>query len=103
MLAADKKRPKEERDFVHKFRPYAKLQTAEDYEEFVNGMLRTSFARLLCILLTGPADESMLRRRIQELQHYRRLGLTSSADVEKYESDLYHRVRTGFTFRLTSF
>lgn len=39
MMAADKKRQKEEREFVHKFRPFAKLQTAEDYEEFVNGML----------------------------------------------------------------
>ena len=48
MLATDKKRPKEEREFVHKFRPYAKLQTAEDYEEFVNGMLCVSFTpRLL--------------------------------------------------------
>ncbi|KAF8532520.1 hypothetical protein JB92DRAFT_2802615 [Gautieria morchelliformis] len=75
MIAADKKRPKEEREFVHKFRPYAKLQTLEDYEEFVNGMLY----------------ESMLRRRIQELQHYRRLGLTSSADIERYETELYHR------------
>jgi len=75
MLAADKKRPKEEREFVHKFRPYAKLQTAEDYDEFVNGMLY----------------ESALRRRIQELQHYRRLGISSSAEVEKYETELYHR------------
>jgi len=41
MVAADKKRQKEEREFVHKFRPYAKLQTAEDYDEFVNGMLCT--------------------------------------------------------------
>jgi hypothetical protein len=38
----------------------------------------------------------MLRRRIQELQHYRRLGLTSSADIEKYENELYHRVRSQF-------
>lgn len=38
-------------------------------------------------------DESALRRRIQELQHYRRLGITSSAEIEKYENELYHRVR----------
>ena len=44
----------------------------------------------------APLDESMLRRRIQELQHYRRLGLTSSADIEKYENELYHRVRYTF-------
>ncbi|KAF8530496.1 hypothetical protein BU17DRAFT_36297 [Hysterangium stoloniferum] len=75
MAAADKKRGKEEREFVHKFRPYAKLQTVEDYDEFVNGMLY----------------ESALRRRIQELQHYRRLGISTSAEVEKYETELYQR------------
>ncbi|KIJ54664.1 hypothetical protein M422DRAFT_24568 [Sphaerobolus stellatus SS14] len=75
MVAADKKRQKEEREFIHKFRPYAKLQTAEDYDEFVNGMLY----------------ESALRRRIQELQHYRRLGITSSSEIEKYENELYQR------------
>ncbi|GJJ06634.1 hypothetical protein Clacol_000828 [Clathrus columnatus] len=77
MIAADKKRQKEEREFVHKFRPFAKLQTSDDYEEFVNGML--------CTL------EAALRRRIQELQHYRRLGITTSSEVDKYESELYHR------------
>lgn len=54
---------------------------------------------MIGMLTTAPADESMLRRRIQELQHYRRLGLTSSADIEKYENDLYHRVRSPFDFR----
>lgn len=49
MMAADKKRQKEEREFVHKFRPFAKLQTAEDYEEFVNGMLC-----MLCYVILTP-------------------------------------------------
>ena len=35
----------------------------------------------------------MLRKRIQELQHYRRMGLTSAADIEKYEADAAKRVR----------
>lgn len=38
----------------------------------------------------------MLRRKIQELQHYRRLGLTTPADIEKYDSDLAKRVSLFF-------
>ena len=37
--------------------------------------------------------EAMLRKRIQELQHYRRMGLVSAADIEKYEIDVAKRVR----------
>jgi len=75
MQAADKKRPREDREILHRLRPFAKLQTAEDYEAFSADLLY----------------ESMLRRKIQELQHYRRLGLTTPADIEKYESDLAKR------------
>ena len=35
----------------------------------------------------------MLRKRIQELQHYRRMGLTSAADIDRYEQDVAKRVR----------
>jgi transcriptional adapter 2-alpha len=34
MQAADKKRPREDREIIHRLRPFAKLQTAEDYEAF---------------------------------------------------------------------
>jgi hypothetical protein len=37
-------------------------------------------------------DEAMLRKRIQELQHYRRMGLTTAADIDRYESDSIKRV-----------
>ena len=39
MQALDKKRPKEEKETIHRLRPLAKLQTAEDYENFVDGLL----------------------------------------------------------------
>jgi hypothetical protein len=39
-----------------------------------------------------PQDEAILRKRIQELQHYRRMGLTTAADIEKYEVDNNKRV-----------
>lgn len=35
----------------------------------------------------------MLRKRIQELQHYRRMGLTTAADIDKFEMDSIRRVR----------
>ena len=37
----------------------------------------------------------MLRKRIQELQHYRRMGLRTPADIEKFEADLVKRVSGG--------
>jgi transcriptional adapter 2-alpha len=76
MQAVDKKRPKEEREVLHRLRPFARLQTAEDYEAFSADTLY----------------EATLRKRIQELQHYRRLGLTNAADIEKYEIDIGKRL-----------
>lgn len=35
MQANEKKRPKEDKDIVHRLRPFARLQTAEDFEAFV--------------------------------------------------------------------
>ena len=77
MQLLEKKRPKEEKDIVQRLKPLAKLQTAEDYDSFVDGILW----------------ESILRKRIQELQHYRRMGLRTTADIERYDADLAKRVR----------
>ncbi len=44
------------------------------------------------LLIQTHLDEAILRKRIQELQHYRRLGLCTSADIDKYEHDLAKRV-----------
>ncbi|KAG9309291.1 hypothetical protein JVU11DRAFT_10778 [Chiua virens] len=77
MQAAEKKRAKEEKDIVQRLRPFARLQTAEDYEVFAADILY----------------EAMLRKRIQELQHYRRLGLTTAADIDKFEMDSIRRVQ----------
>lgn len=35
----------------------------------------------------------MLRKRIAELQHYRRMGLSTVADIDKYDADVVKRVR----------
>lgn len=44
----------------------------------------------------------MLRKRIQELQHYRRMGLLSVADIDKYETDVSKRVPTSHSLYLTN-
>ncbi|KAJ7285589.1 hypothetical protein C8J57DRAFT_1117992 [Mycena rebaudengoi] len=77
MQAAEKKRPKEEKDIIHRLRPFARLQTAEDYEAFSTDILY----------------EAMLRKKIQDLQQYRRLGLSTAADIDKYLNDLAKRTQ----------
>lgn len=77
MQANDKKRPREEKEIIQRLRPFAKLQTAQDFEEFVTDMLY----------------EHTLRRRIQELQLYRRLGLRTAADIDQYELDAAKRAK----------
>jgi transcriptional adapter 2-alpha len=47
MQAVDKKRPKEEKDIIHRLRPFAKLQSAADYEVFCADMLCMSRFRLV--------------------------------------------------------
>ncbi|THV05246.1 hypothetical protein K435DRAFT_745492 [Dendrothele bispora CBS 962.96] len=73
--AADKKRPREEREIIHRLRPFARLQTASDYETFATDILY----------------EALLRKRIKELQDYRRLGLVTAADIDKYEENAMRR------------
>ncbi|KAL0956901.1 hypothetical protein HGRIS_003006 [Hohenbuehelia grisea] len=75
VTAAEKKRPKEEKEVIQRLKPFAKLQTAEEFEVFTTDIIY----------------ESMLRKRIQELQAYRRLGLQNAADIDKYETDLVFR------------
>jgi transcriptional adapter 2-alpha len=42
MQAAEKKRPREDREFIQRLRPFARLQTAEDFEIFSTDMLCTA-------------------------------------------------------------
>ncbi|KAJ7694110.1 hypothetical protein B0H17DRAFT_1159181 [Mycena rosella] len=76
MQAAEKKRPKEEKDIIHRLRPFSRLQTSEDYEAFCADILY----------------EALLRKKIQDLQQYRRLGLSTAADIDKYLNDVAKRV-----------
>lgn len=42
MQAMDKKRPREERELLHRLRPFARLQTSADYEVFTADILCTA-------------------------------------------------------------
>lgn len=77
--ATERKRPREEKDLVNRLKPFARLQSAQEHERFVDGLVY----------------EMTLRKRISELQEYRRMGLTNVADVDMYEKDKVARA----TFR----
>ncbi|EJD36036.1 hypothetical protein AURDEDRAFT_188495 [Auricularia subglabra TFB-10046 SS5] len=71
----DKDKEQQPKEFVAKFKAFARLQTAEDYEGFLNGMIY----------------ELLLRKRIMNLQEWRRLGITSPQEVEKHERERLQR------------
>ncbi|KAK1927453.1 hypothetical protein DB88DRAFT_32495 [Papiliotrema laurentii] len=68
--ANEKKRPKDERELVQRYKVFAKLQTAQDFE----------------VLIEGLIYEHKLRKRIAELQEYRRMGITTAAEAEVYDN-----------------
>lgn len=74
--ANEKKRSKEERDLILKTKPFARLMNAHDYEAFVEDLL----------------TELTTRRRIAELQEWRRMGLTLMEQGPRYEKDKQHRL-----------
>ncbi|ORY23443.1 hypothetical protein BCR39DRAFT_549321 [Naematelia encephala] len=68
--AMERKRPKEERELVQRYKVFAKLVTAQDFE----------------VLTEGLVFEQMLRKRIAELQEYRRMGITTGPEAEAYDN-----------------
>lgn len=71
LAAIDKKRTKEERDMYNKLKPFARIMTRRDFEQFSESMMA----------------ELKLRRRIIELQEYRRMGICTLDSAAKYERD----------------
>ena len=95
MQVLEKKRPREEKDIVQRLKPLAKLQTADDYDNFVDGILCKSFntgLHFVELMQHAISGEAILRKRIQELQHYRKMGLRTVADIERYDADVARRV-----------
>ena len=67
----ERRRPKDERDLVAQMRPFARFHSAEEHNEFVGGLLTAM----------------RLRKRIAQLQHYRRNGIRTLAEAEEYEAE----------------
>ena len=78
---------------MNRVKVFARLQTSADHNSFVDGLLCEDLAFLFLLLLSNHmADEIALRRKIAELQEYRRAGLPQLSEVEKYERDKGARV-----------
>lgn len=74
---------------VQRYKIFAKLQTAQDFEILVDGLLcESAFPtgrmthRLMVELST---DEQALKRKIVELQKYRQSGITNVADAARFD------------------
>ncbi|KAI8063122.1 hypothetical protein BDF21DRAFT_402845 [Thamnidium elegans] len=76
MQSMDRKRLKEEREIYNKTRVFCKLQTENDYETFVKGLVK----------------EQQLRDRISTLQEWRQAGLTTIKQGEQYEREKQNRL-----------
>lgn len=73
--ANEKRRAKEVRDLVAHTKPLARLQSQREYDLFIDGLV----------------EEMNVRRRISELQEWRRMGLTCLEAGAKYEKDKQQR------------
>jgi len=71
----EKKRSKEEREVYNNMRVFARFHSAEEHEAFIQGLL----------------NEIRLRKRIEQLQHYRLNGIRTLADAELYEAERRRR------------
>ncbi len=77
MQTNDRKRSKEEKDLLQQTKPFARLMTADDYQNFIGGLLA----------------EQNLRARIAQLQDYRRHGITAFKQAEVYEQEKKARLQ----------
>jgi transcriptional adapter 2-alpha len=68
---------KVEKDLRDKLKPFAKLRTAEQHEQFIQGLLL----------------EDSLKQEICELQHYRSVGLTLKDSAKIYEISRRERIK----------
>ncbi|CCF59901.1 hypothetical protein KAFR_0I01200 [Kazachstania africana CBS 2517] len=74
----DKRRSKEAKDLFNRIKPFARLMTAQDFEEFHKDIL----------------EELRCRTRINQLQEWRSNGITTLEAGLKYERDKQARMTT---------
>jgi Myb-like DNA-binding domain/Zinc finger, ZZ type len=71
----DQKLPQDERDLVSRMRMFERFHTPEEHKQFITDILKAK----------------QLRKEIAKLQMYRRIGIRSLAEAEKYELDKNRR------------
>ena len=71
----DEQLPLDERDLVRRMRLFERLHTPEEHEQFIADILKAK----------------RLRKEIAKLQMYRRMGITSLAEAEKFELEKSRR------------
>ncbi len=76
-MGKDKKRSKEEKEIYDRLRPFLRVMTKEEHEEFINGLLA----------------ERQLRKRIEDLKKYRKIGVHTLSEVQEYEEERKRRVQ----------
>ncbi|KAJ3323657.1 Transcriptional adapter ada2 [Boothiomyces sp. JEL0866] len=74
----EKKRPKEEKELYQKYRVFAKMMTQEDFHIFMEGL----------------TNELKLRQKINQLQEYIRMGVTTMKEANEYEKDKQSRINS---------
>ncbi|TDH67846.1 hypothetical protein CCR75_006728 [Bremia lactucae] len=67
----ERKRPKEERELLAQVRPFARFQTPEEHDNFVEGLITAL----------------RLKKQILLLQEYRKNGVRTLAEAELYDSE----------------
>ncbi|GMF29393.1 unnamed protein product [Phytophthora lilii] len=67
----ERKRPKEERELLAQVRPFARFQTPEEHENFLEGLITAM----------------RLKKQILLLQEYRKNGVRTLAEAELYDAD----------------
>ncbi|KAK3070354.1 hypothetical protein LTS18_015122, partial [Coniosporium uncinatum] len=73
--ALDKKRTKEEKDLLMRAKPFARMMSHQDFEEFSKGI----------------EHEYNLRQAIAQLQDWRSMRIGTLTEGEKYEQEKQHR------------
>lgn len=76
-MAAERRRPKEERDLLARIKHFSTMQTAEDFEAFYHN---------LCY-------EEALKKCVRQLQQYRRMGISTFAEAARYDKDAAERTK----------
>ena len=69
--AVERRRPRDERELVASMRTFARFHSAAEHTAFLEGLLAAM----------------RLRKRIQQLQHYRAMGMRSLSEAQLYEQE----------------